>query len=64
MLILSRRPDERVKIGKDIVVTVLSVKGKQVRLGFTAPDGVSIHREEVHDRIEQGQPMPAKRSDG
>jgi carbon storage regulator len=50
MLILTRRPGEAVCIGQDITVTVLGVKGNQVRLGFRAPDHVSIDREEVRDR--------------
>ena len=51
MLILTRRPGESVKIGDDVTVTVLGVKGDQARLGFTAPPHVAVHREEVYDRI-------------
>ena len=51
MLILTRRPGESVKIGDDVTVTVLGVKGDQARLGFTAPPDVAVHREEVYDRI-------------
>jgi carbon storage regulator len=51
MLILTRRPGESVRIGDDITVTVLGVKGGQLRLGFTAPEHVSVHREEVFKRI-------------
>ena len=51
MLILSRRPRESVKIGDEVTVTVLGVKGGQVRLGFTAPPDVAVHREEVYERI-------------
>jgi len=51
MLILTRRPGESVKIGDEITVTVLGVKGNQLRLGFTAPQHVSVHREEVYERI-------------
>jgi len=50
MLILSRRTGESVKIGDDVTVTVLSVKGGEVRLGFTAPPNVAVHREEVYER--------------
>lgn len=52
MLILTRRQNESVMIGDDIVVTVLEVSpsSKQVRLGFDAPDDVSIDRSEVRDR--------------
>ena len=52
MLILTRRPGESVKIGDDITVTVLGVRGNQLRLGFTAPQNVAVHREEVYDRIQ------------
>ena len=51
MLILTRRPGESVKIGDDITVTVLGVRGNQLRLGFTAPQSVVVHREEVYERI-------------
>jgi carbon storage regulator len=56
MLILSRRPGESVKIGDDVTVTVLSVNGGQVRLGFTAPPNVAVHREEVYERIKAETP--------
>lgn len=51
MLILTRRTGESVKIGDEVTVTVLGVKGGQVRLGFTAPSNVAVHREEVYERI-------------
>lgn len=47
MLMLTRRPGERVVIGEDVFVTVLEVSGQTVRLGIDAPDGVSIYREEI-----------------
>jgi carbon storage regulator len=47
MLILTRRPGERVVIGDDILVTVMGVSGHTVRLGIAAPEGVSIYREEI-----------------
>ena len=47
MLILTRRPGERVVIGEDILVTVMGVSGHTVRLGIEAPRGVSIYREEI-----------------
>jgi carbon storage regulator len=56
MLILSRRPGESVKIGDEVTVTVLSVKGGQVRLGFSAPPNVAVHREEVYERIKAETP--------
>lgn len=52
MLILSRRPGESLKIGDEVTVTVLGVKGGQVCLGFTAPRDVAVHREEVYARIQ------------
>ena len=51
MLILTRRTGESVKVGDEVTVTVLGVKGGQVRLGFTAPPNVAVHREEVYERI-------------
>jgi carbon storage regulator len=51
MLILTRRTGESVKIGDEVTVTVLGVKGDQVRLGFTAPLNVAVHREEIYERI-------------
>ena len=55
MLVLSRRIEETVRIGGDISVTVLGVSGNQVRIGIDAPKSVSVHREEVFNRIcEQG----------
>lgn len=50
MLILTRRPGERLCIGEDIVVTILAVKGSQVRIGIAAPRDVTIDREEIHQR--------------
>jgi len=52
MLVLTRRPGERVRIGDDITVTVLAIKGAQLRLGFSAPRNISVHREEVYQRIQ------------
>ena len=51
MLVLSRRVGESVKIGDEVTVTVLGVKGGQVRLGFAAPAHLAVHREEVYERI-------------
>lgn len=55
MLILTRRVGETVVIGDDVQVTVLGVKGNQVRLGVTAPRDVSVHRLEIYDRIRKEQ---------
>jgi carbon storage regulator len=57
VLILTRRLGESVKIGDEVTVTVLGVKGGQVRLGFTAPPDVAVHREEVYERIKAETPM-------
>jgi carbon storage regulator CsrA len=51
MLILTRKPGETVMIGDEITVTVLGVKGNQVRIGVNAPKSVVVHREEVLERI-------------
>lgn len=51
MLILTRRIGETIRIDDDIEVTVLAVKGNQVRIGITAPDTVDVHRQEVYERI-------------
>ena len=53
MLILTRKVGERVLIGDDISITVLSVRGNQVKLGVQAPKEVSVHREEIYQRILQ-----------
>lgn len=55
MLILTRRVGETVVIGDDVTVTVLGVKGNQVRLGVNAPREVAVHREEIFERIQREQ---------
>jgi len=53
MLILGRKVGERVMIGDNIIVTVCALNGTQVRLGFDAPDGVIVHREEVYAKVQK-----------
>jgi carbon storage regulator len=54
MLILTRRVQEALMIGDNVTVTVLSVKGNQVRLGIDAPRDVEVHREEIYHRVKAG----------
>jgi carbon storage regulator len=55
MLILTRRVGESVMIGDDVTITVLGVKGNQVRVGINAPKHVAVHREEIYERIKREQ---------
>ena len=66
MLILTRRAGETVMIGDDVTITVLGVKGNQVRIGINAPKNVAVHREEIFERIqsEQGEDAAPKASEG
>lgn len=53
MLVLSRRSNESIVINGDVIVTVLEIRGDQVRLGIRAPRSVTVHREEVHAEIQR-----------
>lgn len=66
MLILTRRVGETLMVGDDVTVTVLGVKGNQVRIGVNAPKDVAVHREEIYDRIrkENEGAEPAKTENG
>jgi len=60
MLILSRRPGETLRIGADIQIEVIAIKGNQVRIGITAPRNVAVDREEIAVR-KANEPRPASR---
>tara|TARA_S200000501_G_scaffold303808_1_gene291695 strand:- start:53 stop:277 length:225 start_codon:yes stop_codon:yes gene_type:complete len=62
MLILTRRVGESLRIGDEVSVTVLGIKGSQVRIGVNAPKSVSVHREEVYDRINDENPKNSEDS--
>jgi carbon storage regulator len=60
MLILTRRVGETLKVGNDVDVTVLGVKGNQIRIGIKAPKNVAVHREEIFDRIQREAELAAR----
>jgi len=53
MLILTRRVNEKLMVGDDVTVTVLSISGNQVRIGVNAPRHVPVHREEIYDKVKR-----------
>lgn len=60
MLILTRRVGETVMIGNEVTMTILGVKGNQVRVGINAPKSVAVHREEIYERIKREQATELK----
>lgn len=62
MLILTRRIGETIRIGNDVRVTVLAIKGDQLRLGINAPRAVSLHREEIYERIQSERAATAEKT--
>ncbi|MBA3564041.1 MAG: carbon storage regulator CsrA [Gammaproteobacteria bacterium] len=64
MLILTRRVGETVMIGHEVTVTVLGVKGNQVRIGVNAPRDIAVHREEIYERIKREEQTAARPNSG
>jgi carbon storage regulator len=64
MLVLTRRVTESVRIGDEVIVTILGMKGGHVRIGVSAPKSIAVHREEVYRRIHGGLPTNPVRTQG
>jgi len=62
MLILTRRTGESLIIGDDVTVTVIDIKGNQIRLGIVAPQEISVHRKEIQQRIQQEEDIKTGKS--
>ena len=60
MLRLTRRIKESLRVGDDVTVTVVAIKGNQVRIGINAPQDVEVHREEIYERVQQEKAQQAK----
>lgn len=58
MLVLSRKPNESIMIGDDVVVTIIRVRGETVRVGISAPKSVRVHRTEVYEKIKDANSIP------
>jgi carbon storage regulator len=58
MLILTRKVGEALMVGEEVTVTVMAVKGNQVRIGINAPKDVAVHREEIYERVKQEKALP------
>lgn len=63
MLILTRRVGETLMIADNVTVTVLAIQGSQVRIGINAPNDVPVHREEVAQRIREGQSVHGRKAE-
>ncbi len=63
MLVLSRKRDEKVMIGDDVIITVIEIRGDKVRLGFDAPKEVPVHREEVFKAIKRSEAEETKQDE-
>jgi carbon storage regulator len=61
LLILTRKIGESSKVGEDVTVTVMAVKGNQVRIGINVPKDVEVHREEVYERVHQERAVEKRR---